>query len=78
MDAHIQKTKKKIRKQKIRYGISALAVTIHPPPRQHLNSSISKSGVTSQNVGQFRGRLEGLLCISSEITGFFRAFASKT
>jgi hypothetical protein len=34
--------------------------------------------VTSQNVGQFWGRLEGLLCIASEITGFFRAFASKT
>jgi hypothetical protein len=34
--------------------------------------------VTSQNVGHFRGRLEGLLCIASEITGFFHAFASKT
>jgi hypothetical protein len=34
--------------------------------------------VTSQNVGQLRGRLEGLLCIASEITGFFRAFVSKT
>jgi hypothetical protein len=35
--------------------------------------------VTSQNVGQFRGRIEGLLCIASEITGFFfRAFVSKT
>jgi hypothetical protein len=37
-----------------------------------------KSIVTSQNVRQFRGRLEGLLCIASEITGFFRAFVSKT
>jgi hypothetical protein len=27
--------------------------------------------VTSQNVGQLRGRLKGLLCIASEITGFF-------
>jgi hypothetical protein len=34
--------------------------------------------VTSQNVGKFRGRLEGFLCIASEITGFFRAFVSKT
>jgi hypothetical protein len=34
--------------------------------------------VTSQNVGQLRGRLEGLLCIASKITGFFRAFVSKT
>jgi hypothetical protein len=34
--------------------------------------------VTSQNVGQFRGRLEGPLCIASEITGYFRAFVSKT
>jgi hypothetical protein len=34
--------------------------------------------VTSQNVGQLRGRLEGLLCIASAITGFFRAFFTKT
>jgi hypothetical protein len=36
------------------------------------------STVTSQNVGQLRGSLEGLLCIASEITGFFRAFITKT
>jgi hypothetical protein len=34
--------------------------------------------VTSQNVGQLRGRLEGLLCIASKITGFFCAFVTKT
>jgi hypothetical protein len=27
--------------------------------------------VTSQNVGQLQGRLEGILCIAFEITGFF-------
>jgi hypothetical protein len=42
-----------------------------------MDGDFNKS-VTSQNVGQFRGRIEGLLCIASEITGFFRAFASKT
>jgi hypothetical protein len=34
--------------------------------------------VTSQNVGQLQGRLEGLLCIAYEITGFFHAFVTKT
>jgi hypothetical protein len=34
--------------------------------------------VTSQNVGQLHGSLEGLLCIASEITGFFHAFITKT
>jgi hypothetical protein len=36
-----------------------------------LPSVACSDGVTSQNVGQFRGRIEGLLCISSEIMGFF-------
>jgi hypothetical protein len=37
------KKKKKLRKEKTRYGIPALAATIHPPPRKHLNSRLSKS-----------------------------------
>jgi hypothetical protein len=38
----------------------------------------SKNSVMSQHVGQLRGRIKGFLCISSEITGFFRAFVTKT
>jgi hypothetical protein len=34
--------------------------------------------VTSQDIGQLRGRLEGLLCIASKIMGYFRAFVTKT
>jgi hypothetical protein len=57
------------------YTMSSMSV-----PRLLLNcmqpiSVIGRLGdaetVTSQNVGQFRGRIEGLLCIASEITGFF-------
>jgi hypothetical protein len=35
-------TKKKLRK-KSRYGVPHLAATIYLPPRQHLNSRLSKS-----------------------------------
>jgi hypothetical protein len=57
------------------------ALCLHTAPteistRKGVNFGIYR--VTSQNVGQFRGRLEGLLCIASEIMGFFRAFVSKT
>jgi hypothetical protein len=31
----------------------------------------------TQNVRQLRGRLEGLLCIASEITGFFALLSLK-
>jgi hypothetical protein len=34
--------------------------------------------VTSQHVGQPRGKVEGVLCIAFEIAGFFHAFNSKT
>jgi hypothetical protein len=34
--------------------------------------------VTSQHVGQPRGKVEGVLCIAFEIMGFFRAFNPKT
>jgi hypothetical protein len=39
--------------------------------------AIKDRNVTSQDVGQLRGRLEGLLSIASKITGFFRAFVTK-
>jgi hypothetical protein len=44
-----------------------------PHPRQR-----GSERVTSQHVGQPRGKVEGVLCIAFEITGFFRAFNSKT
>jgi hypothetical protein len=42
-----------------------------------LYHDLSQITVISQNVGQLQGRFEGLLCIASEIMGFFRAFISK-
>jgi hypothetical protein len=45
-----KKAKKKLRKQKTRYGIPALAAIIHPPPRQHLNSKLSKSDTSKKGT----------------------------
>jgi hypothetical protein len=53
-----KKAKKKLRKQKIRYGIPALAATIHPPPRKHLNSKLSKRDTSKKGtVHKCRHRL---------------------
>jgi hypothetical protein len=51
-NAHNQKRKKKLRKQKTRYDIPSLAAIIHPPPRQHLNSRISKSVASKKGSAQ--------------------------
>jgi hypothetical protein len=40
--------KKELHKKKSRYGISTLATTLHPPPRQHLNSRLSKSDASKK------------------------------
>jgi hypothetical protein len=60
--------------RKVRWRCSLVAIVLR------INSflRVFMHSVTSQNVGQLRGRLEGLLCIASEIMGFFRAFISKT
>jgi hypothetical protein len=51
-----KKRKKKLRKEKTRYGILALAATIHPPPRQHLNSRLSKSDASKKGTVHKRRR----------------------
>jgi hypothetical protein len=51
-----KKRKKKLRKEKTRYGILALAATIHPPPKQHLNSRLSKSDVSKKRTVHKRHR----------------------
>jgi hypothetical protein len=45
-----KKRKKKLRKEKTRYGILALAAIIYPPPRQHLNSRLSKSDASKKGT----------------------------
>jgi hypothetical protein len=45
-----KKAKKKLRKQKTRYGILALAATTHPPPRQHMNSKLLKSDTSKKGT----------------------------
>jgi hypothetical protein len=47
---------KKLKKEKTRYGIPALAATIHPPPRQHLNSRLSKSDASKKGTVYKRRR----------------------
>jgi hypothetical protein len=42
--------KKETKKKKTRYGIPTLAATIHPPPRQHLNSKLSKSDASKKEI----------------------------
>jgi hypothetical protein len=56
MDAHIQKRKKKLRKEKFRYGIPALAATIQPSPGKHLNSSLSKGDASKKGTMHKRRR----------------------
>jgi hypothetical protein len=43
-----KKRQKKLRKK--RRDILALAATIHPPPRQHLNSRLSKSDASKKET----------------------------
>jgi hypothetical protein len=59
-DAHSQK--KKINKKKTRHGILALAATIQPPPRQHLNFMLSKSNAFKKETVQkhHRGPIKDL------------------
>jgi hypothetical protein len=53
-----RKRKKKLRKEKTCYGIPALVATIHPPPRQHLNSRLSRSDASKKRtVHKHRRRL---------------------
>jgi hypothetical protein len=47
---------KKETKKKTRYGFPALAATIHPPPRQHLNSRLSKSDASKKGTMHKRHR----------------------
>jgi hypothetical protein len=42
--------KRKLRKEKSRHGTPALAATAEPPPRQHLNSSLSKSDASKKEI----------------------------
>jgi hypothetical protein len=51
-----KKNKTKLRKEKTRYGILALAATIHPPPRQYLNSRLSKSDTSKKKTVHKRHR----------------------
>jgi hypothetical protein len=50
------KKEKETKKRKDRYSILALAATIHPPPRQHLNSRLSKSDAFKKGTVQKRHR----------------------
>jgi hypothetical protein len=50
-DAHSKKKRKrKLRKEKSRYGIPALAATVHPPPIQHLNSMLFKRDTSKKGT----------------------------
>jgi hypothetical protein len=49
-DAHSQKNKNKQKKNC--HGIRALAATIQPPPRQHLNFRLSKSNASKKETVQ--------------------------
>jgi hypothetical protein len=51
-----KKEKKKLRKEKTRYGILALAATIHPPQKQHLSSRLSKSDASKKGTVHKRHR----------------------
>jgi hypothetical protein len=51
-----KKEKKELRKEKTRYVIPALAATIHPPPKQHLNSRLSKSDASKNGTVHKRHR----------------------
>jgi hypothetical protein len=48
--------KKKLRKEKTRYGIPALAAIIHPPPKQHVNSRLFKSDAFKKGTVHKRRR----------------------
>jgi hypothetical protein len=50
------KKKKKLRKEKTRHSILVLAATIHPPPRQHLNSRLFKSDAFKKGTVHKRHR----------------------
>jgi hypothetical protein len=47
---HKAKNEKETKKTKDHYGIPALAATIHPPSRQHLNSRHSKSDASEKGI----------------------------
>jgi hypothetical protein len=46
----------KKKKKKTRYSIPNLAATIHPPPRQHLNSRLSKNDASKKETAHKRCR----------------------
>jgi hypothetical protein len=50
VEMHTTKKRKKKLRKKIRYSVLALATTIHPPPRQHLNSRLSKSDTSKKGT----------------------------
>jgi hypothetical protein len=51
-----KKEKETKKRKKKRYSILVLAATIHPPPRQHLNSRLSKSDAFKKETVHKRRR----------------------